>query len=53
MTIFSQISVERKLFNIHRNAWKNCKNDKNKQEYTFLNYFVSIIDIDMIKRKKT
>ena len=27
--IFSQISVERKLFKIYRNAWKNSKkNDK-------------------------
>ena len=28
MNIFSQIWVEQKLFNIHRNARKNCKNDK-------------------------
>ena len=31
---------------------KTPKNDKiNKQEYTFYSYFVSVIDIDMIKKK--
>ena len=49
--IFSQISIERKLFKIHRNAWKNSKKWSNKQEYIFLSYFVSVIDIQMIKKK--
>ena len=28
MDIFSQISIEWKLFKINRNAWKTSKNDK-------------------------
>ena len=52
MNIFLQLLVKRKLFKIHRNAWKkNKKNDKISKNTYFKIYFVSIIDINIIKKK--